>query len=43
LPHELRSKVTAISIQELVAEIQISGRHDWIDEFCSKYGLVQSV
>ena len=40
LPQEIRSKVTAISIQELVEEIRVSGRHDdWIDDFYLKYGL----
>lgn len=39
LPHEIRNKVAAISIQELVKEIQSSGKHEWIDEFGLKYGL----
>ena len=43
LPEELRKNVAAISIQELVAEIQLSGRHEWIDEFCLKYGLAPLV
>ena len=39
LPEELRHKVAAISIQELVSEIKASGRHLWIDDFIDKYGL----
>lgn len=39
LPDELRTKVAGISIQELVAEIELSGRHEWIGEFIVKYGL----
>jgi len=40
LSQEIRSRIAALSIQELVGEIRSSGRHnDWIDKFALKYGL----
>jgi len=40
LPLEIKHKVAAISIQELVKEIRESGRHDdWVGDFYLKYGL----
>jgi POLQ-like helicase len=40
LPTHLRRRVTAITVQQVVAAIRASGRHDdWIGEFERKHGL----
>lgn len=39
VPHGLRSSVLDISIQQVVSAIKNSGRHSWVAEFESKYGL----
>ncbi len=40
LPPEYRSRVGSVSIQEIVAAVRGSGRHeDWVGEFQQKYGL----
>lgn len=40
LPTQLRSRIAAITVQQVVAAIRASGRHnDWIGEFEAKYGL----
>ena len=40
VPSEHKNKIARITIQEVAAEIENSGRHnDWIYEFKSKYGL----
>ncbi|NJO82342.1 MAG: hypothetical protein HC828_05690 [Blastochloris sp.] len=40
LPLQLRSRVAAITVQQLVAAIRVTGRHDdWIGAFARKYGL----
>jgi len=40
LPEQLRQHVSYMTVQELVAEIESSARHEWLDEFKNKYGLV---
>jgi POLQ-like helicase len=40
VPPRLHERVKALSIQQVVAAIRASGRHDdWIGEFAEKYGL----
>ncbi|MDH4162865.1 MAG: hypothetical protein OEW15_09295 [Nitrospirota bacterium] len=40
VPTQYRNRITSISIQELVAQIELLPRHkDWIDEFKVKFGL----
>ena len=39
LPQALQARVAAVSVQQIVAAIRETGRHDWIEEFASKYGL----
>ncbi|RRR74065.1 MAG: hypothetical protein EI684_07765 [Candidatus Viridilinea halotolerans] len=40
LPEQMRSRVAAISVQDLVAAIRATGRHeDWLGLFMQKYGL----
>jgi hypothetical protein len=40
IPHSLRAHVFSINIQQVVATVKDSGRHEWIAEFEQKYGLV---
>lgn len=40
LPGRLRPFVSYVTVQELVAEIDASARHEWLGEFKKKYGLV---
>lgn len=43
LPANLRGRIYAITVQQVVAAIRASGRHDdWIGEFEAKYGLPRS-
>ncbi len=40
LPAEYRDRLAMITVQQLVREIQATGRHDdWISEFARKYGM----
>ncbi|MCK4548032.1 MAG: hypothetical protein KAW17_11400 [Candidatus Eisenbacteria sp.] len=40
VPADLRSRIHAVTIQNVVRAIKASGRHgDWIGEFEKKYGL----
>lgn len=39
LPEQLRPFVSYVTVQELVAEIDASNRHEWIGDFKKKYGL----
>ncbi|MGD0113287.1 MAG: hypothetical protein ABSD48_15615 [Armatimonadota bacterium] len=39
LPEALRERAAAVSVQQIVAAIRETCRHDWIEEFVSKYGL----
>lgn len=39
LPEQLRRHVSYVTVQELMAEIESSGRHEWLGEFATKYGL----
>jgi len=39
LPDELQRHVSYVTMQELVAEIESLGNHDWVGEFKAKYGL----
>jgi hypothetical protein len=40
LPPHLRGRVATITVQQVVAAIRASGRHDdWIGAFEAKYGL----
>lgn len=39
VPHSLHDHVANVSIQQVVAAIKASGRHEWIKEFEQKYGL----
>lgn len=42
VPDDIQSKITTITIQQVVNAIQASGQHDnWIAEFKLKYGLVK--
>jgi POLQ-like helicase len=40
VPQSVLSRVAAVSIQQVVAAIESSGRHEWITEFEQKYGLM---
>jgi POLQ-like helicase len=40
VPQSVLSRVAAVSIQQVVAAIKSSGRHEWITEFEQKYGLM---
>jgi hypothetical protein len=39
IPEALRDRVTMLSLQQVVMAIKSTGRHEWIQEFESKYGL----
>ena len=39
VPQSVRSQVKTVTVQEIVAAIKASGRHEWIPEFEKKYGL----
>ncbi len=40
LPPEHRNRLGSVSIQEVIAAVRESGRHeDWAPEFAAKYGL----
>lgn len=39
LPDELQRHVSYVTVQELVAEIEILAQHKWLGEFREKYGL----
>jgi len=39
VPEALRPRVHSITIQDVVAAVRASGRHEWIGEFERKYGL----
>jgi len=39
MPEALRDRVTMLSLQQVVWAIKSTGRHEWIQEFESKYGL----
>lgn len=39
VPEALRTRVGSVSIQQVVAAVNASGRHPWISEFEAKYGL----
>lgn len=41
LPEQLRQKVFCVTVQELVAEIELLGDCTWSDEFRRKYGLAR--
>jgi hypothetical protein len=40
LPDAVRARTRLITVQEIVAAIEASGRHPWIGEFKRKYALV---
>jgi len=40
IPHSLHTRIATVSVQQVVTAIKASGRHTWISEFESKYGLV---
>jgi len=39
LPADAQMRVHAVSVQRVVNAIERTGRHEWISEFKSKYGL----
>lgn len=39
IPTELKSRTANISIQEIVKEIEVPGKHHWITDFKKKYGV----
>lgn len=39
VPHRLHNVVGHMSIQDVVKEIESSGRHEWIEQFKVKYGM----
>jgi len=41
LPDKLQRHVSFVTVQELVAEIELHGKDKWLGEFKDKYGLVQ--
>ncbi len=41
LPDELQRHVSYVTVQELVAEIETLGQHEWLGEFKAKYGLAR--
>jgi len=41
VPQSLHAHVATVSIQQVVAAIKSSGRHEWIAEFERKYGLME--
>jgi hypothetical protein len=40
LPDAQRLRIKQVSVQEILAHIRSSGRHEWVGEFERKYGLV---
>lgn len=39
LPNELQRHVSYVTVQELVAEIELLAEYEWLGEFKAKYGL----
>lgn len=40
VPEEYRGRVVSVSVQEVVAAIRATGRHDdWLGQYCAKYAL----
>jgi POLQ-like helicase len=42
VPDSLRDRVATVTIQQVVAAVKASNRHEWIEEFERKYGLAQT-
>lgn len=40
LPESVHDRIATVSIQQVVAAVRSSGRHEWIAEFERKYGLM---
>ena len=40
LPESVHDRIATVSIQQVVAAIRSSGRHEWIAEFERKHGLM---
>lgn len=43
VPEGAQQSITSVTIQELVAEIEESADHKWVEEFVRKYGLLQEI
>ena len=41
LPESARERIAVVAIQDVAQAIQETGRHEWISEFISKYGLLE--